>query len=103
MIGVGKEQGGLFLLQQHKSLDSSPHPSSHAHSTQITTPSIDIWHSRLGHLSNNRLQLLQNIVSEISFDSKHVCTICPLARQHRLPFVSSSSVSVSHLIAFCKL
>jgi hypothetical protein len=39
--------------------------------------------------------LLQNIVPQISFNSKHVCTICPLARHHRLPFVSSSSVLAS--------
>ncbi|XP_059429062.1 uncharacterized protein LOC132162859 [Corylus avellana] len=68
-IGVGKEQGGLFLLlQQHERLASSPHLLSHVSFTQIAAPSTDVWHYRLGHPSIARLQLLNSIVPEISFD-----------------------------------
>ena len=57
-----------------------------------------LWHSRLGHPSFQRLVLLQSVVPEIntcnnnkSFD----CTICPFAKQKRLPFPSSAHCSIS--------
>jgi hypothetical protein len=93
---VGKEQGGLIhLLQQHKSLISSSPSSSHALSIQIKAPSANVWHYRLGHPSNPMLHLLYNLVLEISCDSKHICTICPLSRHRRLTFSQSSFVSTS--------
>ena len=57
-----------------------------------------LWHYRLGHPSSQRLTLLNNIVPDIKacnntkpFD----CHICPLAKQHKLPFTHSSSISLS--------
>ena len=57
-----------------------------------------LWHYRLGHPSSQRLTLLNNTVPRIKscnntkpFD----CRICPLPKQHRLPFTHSSSISLS--------
>jgi len=40
--------------------------------------------------------LFHQLVHSIPCDSHNVCTICPLANQHRLPFSNSTSVSKSN-------
>jgi hypothetical protein len=79
MIGLGKQHNGLYYLAQ----DQNP----------ILTYSIrkhsNLWHQRLGHPSSGPLQALTKLHSEISFDSSHVCEICPLAKQTRLVFPAS--------------
>jgi hypothetical protein len=105
-IGVGKEHHGLYYLM-HSSKLENPTPSFAANNSQlislqpqpfssaIKTPShADVWHFRLGHPSSSRINLLHQLVPLIPCDSKNVCTVCPLAKQHRLPF--PSSISVSH-------
>jgi hypothetical protein len=86
-IGVGEEKHGLFYLVQPDSV------SSVSSAFSISNVSEDIWHYRLGHLSSSRLNLLHASVPDISINSKHVCTICPLAKHKRLPFPISNSVS----------
>lgn len=52
-----------------------------------------LWHVRLGHMP---LSNMKNIASiSLSSDSKFdiPCDICPLARQHKLPFPNSSITS----------
>lgn len=43
----------------------------------------------LGHSLFNSLQILTKTNPAIYFDSKHVCEICPLAKQTRLSFPTS--------------
>ncbi|KAL6348322.1 hypothetical protein AAG906_005622 [Vitis piasezkii] len=78
-IGLGKQHNGLYYLAQ----DQNPALAYaiHKHS--------DLWHQRLGHPSSGPLQVLAKVNPEIYFDSKHVCDICPLAKQTRLSFPSS--------------
>jgi hypothetical protein len=58
--------------------------------------STDIWHYRLGHLSPSRLQLLHSNNPHISCDLMSTpCTICHLAKQKRLSFPHSVTVSTS--------
>ena len=55
----------------------------------------DVWHSRLGHPSSVKLQILHNelhIPSSLSFLSSH-CKICLLAKQKHLPFVAHNNMS----------
>jgi len=99
-IGVGKEHNGLYflMLQSHYSgpdLLSSIPQVSQVQSTSIKASSFpaDLWHYRLGHLSSSRLNLLHNLVPSIPCDSNNTCTVCPLAKQHKLPFVHSNSVT----------
>jgi len=55
---------------------------------------LEIWHSRLGHLSNAKLALMKDNNVPLFNDNKEFhCEICPLAMQKRLPFNSSTHVS----------
>jgi hypothetical protein len=89
-IGVDRQQGGLFYLL-HKPLFHSAQVCS----VSIKDVSTDLWHYRLGHLSNSMVKLLVNFIPSVSCNSESICTVCPLAKQHRLPFSSSTSVSQS--------
>ena len=76
MIGTGKQCGGFYymsLLQRT--------PTSH----QVSQP-FNLWHMRLRHPSPSRLKLVSSLLSsnKIIFDNN--CTVCPLAKQTRLPF-----------------
>jgi transposase InsO family protein len=46
----------------------------------------------LGHLSDSRFQLLNHVIPACSSISNKDCSICPLAKQHRIPF----SISTTH-------
>jgi hypothetical protein len=98
-IGVGKERNGLYFLMLQSSVSSldSADSSSRALSTSVKASSspADIWHYRLGHPSSSRINLLHDLVSYIPCDSTKVCTIFPLAKQHRLPFAQSTSITCS--------
>jgi hypothetical protein len=89
-IGVGKQQGGLFYL-----LNKPLFHSAQVCSVSIKDVSTDLWHYRLGHLSNSRMKLLANFIPSVSCTFESICTVCPLAKQHRLPFSSSTFVSQS--------
>ena len=53
-----------------------------------------VWHFILGHLSNAKLALLKhNDVPLFNVNKMVDCEICPLAKQKRLPFTSSSHIS----------
>ncbi|CAL9006827.1 unnamed protein product [Prunus brigantina] len=75
MIGSGKQRGGLYYMSLlQKTLVSY----------QVSLSS-DLWHMRLGHQSPARLRLAS---SSLSFDNN--CSVCPMAKQTRLPFPLSS-------------
>jgi hypothetical protein len=76
---VGKEEGGLFYLQQQKVLSISFSISSAASTVassfsaclnSINNSISDVWHYRLGHPSASRMQFLHNNVPDISCNSK---------------------------------
>jgi hypothetical protein len=92
MIGVGKEHEGLFYLV-NKPVKPASSISIPVVSLSVKSVSSDIWHYRLGHLSTACLKILSQLDSSISVDSNKCCTICPLAKQHRLSFPVSHSVS----------
>ncbi|XP_077237088.1 uncharacterized protein LOC143878727 [Tasmannia lanceolata] len=92
-IRVAKRHGGLYLL----------HPDAVAFSVS-SSPSFDLWHWRLGHPSLQRLQFLARNFDAISFSNKCLCTVCPLAKQSRLPFPNSSiSSSVPFQLLHCDI
>ena len=72
-------------------------PSFHQHASlsSIKQPSHDIWHYRLGHPSTSRISLLHACIPKISCKPENVCLICPMEKQHKLPFPISISVSKS--------
>uniref|UniRef100_A0A2N9F8W6 Integrase catalytic domain-containing protein n=1 Tax=Fagus sylvatica TaxID=28930 RepID=A0A2N9F8W6_FAGSY len=77
MIGMGREQNGLYLLEQ--SLDSS-----HALPAPISC-----------HPSRSRMSSLSHVMPTVSQDNSadFVCNICPLAKQKRLPFSNNNNLS----------
>lgn len=85
IIGVGKQREDLYYLVALASISPSKHPfASHL------IVSSDLWHRHLGHPSHARLQYITNESLHFHFDSNSKCEICPLAKQTRQPFPSSS-------------
>jgi hypothetical protein len=72
MIGVGRQQGGLFYL-----LNKPLFHSAQVCSVSIKDVSTDLWHYRLGHLSNSRMKLVANFIPFVSCNSESICTVCP--------------------------
>ena len=101
MIGVGEVHNGLYLLQKSIS-KTTPSLSDHlsinksfklAFSSSASTKYMSIlWHFRLGHPSLSRMSILQNVLPSFSAQCTDVCTICPLAKQKRLPFPSHNNL-----------
>ncbi|XP_016706709.2 uncharacterized protein [Gossypium hirsutum] len=89
MIGTAKVLHGLYILD------------SPAQTLSITTPialsatntSCSIWHPRLGHLSDSRLKLLSPYIPSLSISPNAPCKACHLAKQKKISFPVSTSVS----------
>ena len=96
-FGVGQMFDGLYLLQQsslllvstslvdflskHK-IGSFTAFSSNNHHNKL----YSLWHSRLGHPSDVKLQSLSNVFPFLQNCCTKQCTVCPLAKQKGLPF-----------------
>jgi hypothetical protein len=65
----------------------------HTSNSPVKSVLADIWHYRLGHISNSRISLLHSLVPSIECNSNDVCVVCPLARQRKLSFPVSKSMS----------
>jgi hypothetical protein len=89
---VGKRRDDLYYLVV---LALTPPSSRFACNLIISS---DLWHRRLGHSSSNRLQFLVDNSLKFNFDSSHKCEICPLAKQTRHTF-PSSSISTSKCVS----
>jgi len=112
MIGLGKEIGGLYHLLLHHledlptscvhTLDSVPiklvsHIGCNFNPFSLVNNyvhiSANVWHSRLSHLSDSRLHLLQHVIPDLSSSSNKDCSVCPLAKQHCISFPISNNRS----------
>ena len=106
MIGVGQANDGLYLLQsgsilQHSSSSLDDFLASHnlsivsnsfsAATSTNTLPSL--WHSKLRHPSDSRLQALSHVFPFQKNSCNNACNICPLAKQKRLPFPFNNNLS----------
>lgn len=86
MIGKGNKIEGLFVLQNLL-------PDTAASVNQI---GFQIWHRRLGHPSMPVIKSLESVLP-MNFTGSSTtvpCHICHLAKQKRIPFVSSSVKSL---------
>jgi hypothetical protein len=90
LLGTSRKIGHLFKLCNLQI------PSNMVSSSAIatTTLSPDLWHSRLGHASLSRIQLLdsQGHLGSVSFH-KFNCMSCQFGKQKKLPFNNSDSFS----------
>jgi len=89
MIGSAKQHAGLYYM--------SPLPNQ-AHASQISIDP-DLWHKRLEHPSQACLQLVSSLlpipISKNLILIHNNCSICPKAKQRRLPFPLSTIKSHS--------
>jgi hypothetical protein len=107
MIGLGKLQNGLYLLQT--SLDHSSAAKLHQASISpfnkvalVSAPvqftPMQLWHYRLGHSSFDKLHFLHSYVQNLPSMNKNAsfCDICPLAKQKRLPFPNKGHMCLNN-------
>jgi len=87
MIGSGKQHAGLYYM--------SPLPNQ-AHTSQILID-LDLWHKRLEHPSPASLQHASSLlpISKNLIPIHNNCSVCPNAKQTRLPFSLSTIKSDS--------
>lgn len=88
---TGSLHGGLYTLT------STPTTTQ---STPLTTAftqlsSHNLWHARLGHPSSPILKKIKSISPLFQCNSEFTCAVCPLSKQHKLPFSISNSHATS--------
>ena len=89
MICLGKEHDSLYFLQQDFKSDMFKSVVFSVHASPLNA-----WHYSLGHPSNEKLALLHKVLPIVNSNNKDdLCMICPIAKQKRLPFHSSTHVS----------
>ena len=109
MIGKGDLVNGLYVyklspsqLQDNVPADSDVVASSHVNSNsslschdQYNKVFADVWHRKLGHVSDTIFRFISNKVPftiPTSYTT-HSCDICPLSKQKRLSFTSNNHVA----------
>ncbi|CAN1181640.1 Retrovirus-related Pol polyprotein from transposon TNT 1-94 [Linum perenne] len=96
MIGSAKEARGLYQLQSSTltQINQTKPPQPFVAATFNFKPQdIDVWHCRLGHLSNNRTHLLLKCNPDLPVSPIEHCEHCHFSRQKRLSFSLSNSVA----------
>ncbi|KAJ8626505.1 hypothetical protein MRB53_019812 [Persea americana] len=85
VIGVGKQQGGVYWLQHLRSAAS-------AMFAQTSINSATLWHCRLGHPSSSVMSSISELkLDKDSLESIMPCDSCFKAKQTRLSFPLSSN------------
>ena len=96
-IGTGRRVGDLYVLESlHVPTESTSTAASSFRLDEKSSP-FYLWHSRLGHLSSERLKVLVNSghLGNISVSNLSECSGCKLAKMSALPFNKSTSISTS--------
>lgn len=98
IIGMGQMHANLYILEFNLPSVFSEFYNPSATCNNVTLPQNEIWHYHLGHPSHVKLHTLWNElnISPSSVNPTH-CLICRLAKQHKLPFISSNSLSDYHV------
>jgi len=105
MIVKGRVFHNLYILETANQFLSASSPASSYASSPATcsfSGSVidgNVWHQRLGHPSSLVLQKLVSVIPALqSFTSS--CSICPLAKQRRLAYISHNNLALTLLILF---
>lgn len=95
-IGTGLRSGGLYYLQSLHLPPSSFSPVAHVSSASP----FALWHSRLGHLSLNKMKLLFNsgVLGNIYVSNISTCFGCHFGKQHAFPYNKSTSFTTAPLL-----
>lgn len=109
-LDPGKVKDGLYLLQTFHPMSGThlqtnqtiSFPVNNCHQSVCTLFSNSefscgtLWHVRLGHMPISSMKHISVLPQNAFVSNPHPCSICPLARQHKLPFPKSTS-STSHI------
>lgn len=87
-IGLGKQRDGLYYSVALATKKSVTNPSTNRPACNLTI-STDLW-LILGHVSPSCLSFIAKHFLNFSIQHNNACHICPLAKQSRLPFNTSS-------------
>ncbi|XP_015161200.1 uncharacterized protein [Solanum tuberosum] len=80
----------LFLTTARKfQLKVNPKLHHKIHDTEF------LWHARLGHVPFVKMRSISTIPLTFSSKQPFICTICPMARQTRMPFPESTTATSS--------
>ncbi|KAL2235368.1 UNVERIFIED_CONTAM: Retrovirus-related Pol polyprotein from transposon RE1 [Sesamum indicum] len=99
VLAIGKQHKHLYYLEPLSFVSVPTHTNLdvvHALNSASAVNKNDfiLWHQRLGHSSPDVMKHI--ITVDISKPPKeHTCSICPLAKQTRVPFCLSTSSTVS--------
>lgn len=78
---MGERVGNLYVLKHFDDCISSFSCNS------VKLNPIELWHSRLGHLSFSKLVKMSSVLPNLNEKSVDFhCSTCHLAKQKRLPF-----------------
>ncbi|KAK4410377.1 Retrovirus-related Pol polyprotein from transposon RE1 [Sesamum angolense] len=91
-LAIGKQVGKLYLLDSESFIPATSLQQScnSAGDVSVTNSKYDIWHRRLGHPSPLVLTHIHEL-KITTVNKNHICSICPLAKQSRKSFPSSTS------------
>ncbi|KAL4589254.1 hypothetical protein LXL04_002160 [Taraxacum kok-saghyz] len=92
-LGIGRRVGKMFEVVYLR----LPPSSSNLVASTFSLSSFDIWHARLGHISQSRLKLLvqSGVLGTVKTESIF-CSSCQLGKHHALPFVANEFKSTEH-------
>jgi transposase InsO family protein len=87
-LGTGRRIGRLFEISSLRL------PATGVSAATSSSPSLSLWHSRLGHASSSRVQQLvsRGLLGPV-FNDNFDCVSCQLGKQPALPFQNSESMS----------
>ncbi|GKD60951.1 ribonuclease H-like domain-containing protein [Tanacetum coccineum] len=87
-LGTGSESGGLYLFD-----DTKNKSLGNVNTVMAFNVSKDLWHSRLGHPTDQVLNVLKNDLNLSKNTSVSVCETCHRAKKTREPFPLSNHKS----------
>jgi len=88
MIGSSSVHNGLFYLNKDNFGEEKV-----AVNNICSFPAAGLWHYKLGHLSNDKLELLKRQYSYVDCNKCGLCDVCHLAKQKHLSFPVSKSIT----------
>lgn len=92
---LGSLYQGLYCTSPSSHVAASNSHATVARTSNLSTETPMLWHLRLGHASMRTLKLLRPHLDLKHFKNNVICTVCPQAKQTRLPFSSSTIKSSS--------
>ncbi|GJY23069.1 cysteine-rich receptor-like protein kinase 8, partial [Tanacetum coccineum] len=87
---------GLYIIKSEATSRPTPPKVLPTPATVLShSCNLHLWHARLGHPSTHVIIQIKQLPTFTTDVSKLHCTICPIAKQTALPFMSSTSHATS--------